>query len=127
MGCAQEQEHTYRLENLDRKVEKIEESCQESGKRMEKIDEAVKSAHKRVDEIGGIPQAVLKMSIAVENMASEIKEIATSMKDHQEQINERVAILEKQPAESAFNLQRQILGYVVAIVVAYVLGKFGVK
>lgn len=127
MECAQEKEHSYRLEKLDEKVEKIEESCQESGKRMEKIDEVIKSAHKRIDEIGGIPNAVLKMSIAVENMAEQIKEIATSMKDHQEQINERVALLEKQPAQSALGLQRQILGYVVAIVVAFVLGKFGVK
>lgn len=127
MNCAQEQEHTYRLEKLDEKVEKVEESIIESGKRMEKMDEAVKSAHKRIDEIGGIPNAVLKMSIAVENMAQQIKEIATSMKDHQEQINERVAVLEKQPAESAFKLQRQVLGYVLAIVVAFVLGKFGVK
>ena len=127
MECAQEKEHSYRLEKLDEKVEKGEETLIEYGKRMEKIDEAVKSAHKRVDEIGGIPQAVLKMSIAVENMAQQIKEIATSMKEHQEQIDKRVAVLEKQPAESAFRLQKQILGYVVAIIVAFVLGKFGVK
>lgn len=127
MNCAQEQEHTYRLEKLDEKVEKVEESIIESGKRMEKMDEAVKSAHKRIDEIGGIPNAVLKMSIAVENMAQQIKEIATSMKDHQEQINERVTVLEKQPAESAFKLQKQVLGHIVLLIVAFLLGKFGVK
>ena len=127
MGCEQEKEHSYRLEKLDEKMEKEEEILIEHGRRIDKIDESAKSAHKRIDEVGEIPKAVLKMSIAVENMAAEIKEIATSMKEHQDKINERVTVLENKPGVDAYKLQKQIFGYVVAIVVAFVLGKFGIK
>ena len=112
---------------LEETIEKTEEEQIDHGKKIEKIDEAVKSAHKRIDEIGEIPKSVLKTSIAVENMTTEIKEIATSMKEHQADINKRVGDLEKQPAEKAYRLQKQILGYVLAILVAYMLGKFGIS
>ena len=127
MDCQDQKEHLYRLEKLDEKMEKGEETLIEHGKKLEKIDEATKSAHKRIDEIGEIPKAVLKMSIAVENMTTVIKEIATSKKEHQADINKRVGDLEKQPAEKAYRLQKQILGYVLAILVAYVFGKFGIS
>lgn len=127
MSCEQEKEHSYRLEKLDEKMEKGEETLIEYGRKIDKIDESVKSAHKRIDEVGEIPKAVLKMSIAVENMAAEIKEIATSMKEHQDKINERVTVLENKPGGDAYKLQKQIFGYVVAIAVAFVLGKFGIK
>ena len=125
MDC--QQEHVYRLEKLDEKLEKAEETLIEHGKKIEKIDEAIKSAHKRIDEIGEIPKAVLKMSIAVENMTTEIKEIATSTKEHQTDINKRVDLLEKQPGDKAYKLQRQILGYILMILIAYTLGKIGIS
>ena len=127
MDCQDQKEHLYRINRIEESIEKTEETQIEHGKKLEKIDEATKSAHKRIDEIGEIPKAVLKMSIAVENMTTEIKEIATSMKEHQADINKRVSDLEKQPAEKAYRLQKQILGYILAIIVAYVFGKFGIS
>ena len=127
MDCQDQKEHLYRINKIEESIEKTEEIQIEHGKKIEKIDASTKSAHKRIDEIGEIPKAVLKMSIAVENMTTEIKEIATSMKEHQADINKRVDLLEKQPAEKAYRLQKQILGYVLAILVAYTLGKFGIS
>ena len=115
-----QKEHEYRLENLDKKMDKADQALIEHKIRIEKTDEATKSAHLRIDEvieklkeIGEIPQAILRISLSIESMTDEIKELAQGTKEHQKEISERVSNLEKSPGQDAFDLQKQIRNYIV--------------
>ena len=68
-------EHEYRLDKADERLDKLTDCLNGVTLKTEKIDEATKSAHKRIDEIGEIPHAVLRISLAVENMTEEVKEL----------------------------------------------------
>ena len=76
-------EYEYRLDKTDERLDKLTDCLNGVTLKTEKIDEATKSAHKRIDEIGEIPHAVLRISLAVENMTEEVKELALTMKGHQ--------------------------------------------
>ena len=120
-------EHEYRLDKLDERMDKLSDFSNGMNIKIEKIDEATKSAHKRIDEIGEIPHAVLRISLAVENMTEEVKELALTMKGHQKEMNERIEKLEKAPGENAYQLQRQIIITIVLAIVGFALGKWGIK
>ena len=120
-------EHEYRLDKADERLDKLTDCLNGVTLKTEKIDEATKSAHKRIDEIGEIPHAVLRISLAVENMTEEVKELALTMKGHQKEMNERIEKLEKAPGENAYQLQRQIIITIVLGIVGFALGKWGIK
>jgi hypothetical protein len=128
MDCEKcQKEHEYRLENLDKKVEKFEEFLSELKSKSVEIEASTKSAHKRLGEIGEMPQAVLKMSFAVESIANEVKELTQGMKEHQKDIGERVTTLEKAPGKQAYDLQRKIIVAVILTIVSFYLGKWGIR
>ena len=116
-------EHTYRLEKLDNKVEELEKCSHEMKIKLEKVDESTKSAHLRLNEIGEQTLAIYKLGVAVENMAEQFKEFTTSFKEHEDRIDK----LEREPADNAYKLLKTIGGYVLAILIAYGLGKWGIK
>ena len=120
-------EHEYRLDKLDERMDKLSDFSNGMNIKIEKVDESSKSAHKRIDEIGEIPHAVLRISLAVENMTEEVKELALTMKGHQKEMNERIEKLEKAPGENAYQLQRQIIITIVLAIVGFALGKWGIK
>ena len=120
-------EYEYRLDKADERLDKLTDCLNGVTLKTEKIDEATKSAHKRIDEIGEIPHAVLRISLAVENMTEEVKELALTMKGHQKEMNERIEKLEKAPGENAYQLQRQIIITIVLAIVGFALGKWGIK
>ena len=120
-------EYEYRLDKTDERLDKLTDCLNGVTLKTEKIDEATKSAHKRIDEIGEIPHAVLRISLAVENMTEEVKELALTMKGHQKEMNERIEKLEKAPGENAYQLQRQIIITIVLGIVGFALGKWGIK
>ena len=120
-------EYEYRLDKADERLDKLTDCLNGVTLKTEKIDEATKSAHKRIDEIGEIPHAVLRISLAVENMTEEVKELALTMKGHQKEMNERIEKLEKAPGENAYQLQRQIIITIVLSIVGFALGKWGIK
>lgn len=135
MDCGKcQKEHEYRLENLDKKMDKGEQTLIEHKIKIEKTDESTKSAHLRINEvmeklkeIGEIPQAILRISLSIESMTDEIKELAQGTKEHQKEISERVSNLEKAPGKQAYDLQRQIIVTIILSLVGFALGKWGIK
>lgn len=124
-------EHEYRLDKTDERLDKLTDCLNGVTLKTEKIDEATKSAHKRIDEIGEIPHAVLRISLAVENMTEEVKELAMTMKEHQKEMNDRIDTLERNPGQEAYEREKQVKMYILIAVVGVVLGlffsKLGVK
>lgn len=128
MDCGKcQNEHTFRLKNLDEDMKEVKNSLVDYKVKLKGIDESTKSAHKRIDEIGEIPQTVLRISIAVENIAEEVKELTMGIKENQKEINERLSNLEKAPGENAYQFQKQIILYIVMTIIGVALGKWGIK
>lgn len=120
-------EHSYRLKKLDENVDKLNKCSQENQIKIEKVDESVKSAHNRINEIGEQTLAIYKLSVAVENMAEQFKEVNNNFKDHENRIDS----LERAPGEEAYDREKQVKNYILIAIVGAVLGaifmKLGVK
>lgn len=113
--------HEYRLEILDKKVEKLEDCQSEMKLKVEKMESSTKSAHYRLDNMEEQTKAILKLGIAVEQMTFEIKEVIESYKEHEDRLDK----LEKAPADTVMKYFRQIVGLLVSAGVGYVLSKIG--
>lgn len=127
MECIHNKEHEYRLEQLDDKVKRGEKALIEHKVRIEKVDEATKSVHKRTDElkddvneIKKTTETIYKLAISVENIAKNLESFSTIFKEHEERIDN----LERMPGKNAYQLQKQIITYIVIAILGAFLGSY---
>lgn len=61
------------------------------------IEQSTRSAHHRIDGIEGNTEAIIRMSVSIENMTEEIKRLIPILDDHDKRIDD----IERGPGDSA--------------------------
>ncbi len=134
--CPQHGEHEWRL----RAVEEAIKELPDIKERMTAAEASGKSAHHRLDSQEEQTRAIVKMGVAVEQMAKETKETIALLKEHDgrlydlervpgeavlksiEGLATRVETLEKAPGEEALSYARQAKRKAVDMLTAAAVG-----
>lgn len=113
--------HEFRLDNYDKRIDKLEQCHVELREKAIEFENSAKSAHFRLDNMEEQTKAILKLGLAVEQMTFEIKEVIESYKEHENRLDK----LEQAPADTVMKYFRQIVGLLVSAGVGYILSKIG--
>ena len=100
----------------------------EFAERLTTVEERSKTNTHRIDELAGHVDAVNRLAIAVEVMASEQKHQTAAMGELKHDVTNlgaKVESLEQKPAKRWDNLVEKVIWAVVAAVVAFFLGRVG--
>ncbi len=141
--CPQHGEHEWRLRAVEETVKEIPDIKE----RMTSAEASSKSAHHRLDSQEEQTRAIVKMGVAVEQMAKETKETIALLKEHDgrlydlervpgeavlksiEGLATRIEALEKAPGEEALGYARlakkKVVDLLTAAAVGAVLTLFG--
>lgn len=84
------------------------------------IEESTKSAHHRIDSMEKHTEAVIKLSVSVDNVAKQVTEIVQLYEAH----NERIITLENKPAQTIYGYFQIGLASLITGIVGLALGFF---
>lgn len=105
------------VDNNKKNIDKIDCKVDNLVERTTVIEQSSKSAHHRLDAMERHTEAVFKLSMSVENMASKIESFIEMQKDH----DRRLDILERQPGQLALSRWHLIIGGIITGAVGFLI------
>ena len=100
----------------------------EHEKRLTAVEERSKSNTKRLDKLEESTEAINRLATSMEVMAERQERVAErqeSVAESVEKLDGKVTALEQKPAKRWDNIVDKIIWAVVAAVIAFLLGRFG--
>lgn len=107
MECCQHHlAYEERFKNIEKQVDEINDQRE----RIAVIEQRSVFAHTRLDEMQKQTEAIIRMSVSVENIALQVKDMLQQFKEHDDRIDK----LEKAPGEKVLGYWKSFIGAIIS-------------
>lgn len=125
-GVIKNHEDTFK--EIKQAIVNIQKEFGNSRERIVEIESSSKSAHKRIDNFEKHTEAIIRMTMAVENQTIEITKVANRQDEEKERNDEQddqIQELKRSPGKFAIKAWIYVLGIIISFILGIILNKIG--